>query len=102
MPLRKTGTPVSSTRQVTGTPALQRTAPQELRAALRPGNAVAPRASGAFPADSRPLLTAKQKGRQIALPPSLGSGLMTYFRFVIAVRSAESLTMPVAPHHPDS
>src|SRR4051794_38747881 len=27
---------------------------------------------------------------------------MTYFRFVIAVRSAESLTMPVAPHHPDS
>ncbi|MDB6098611.1 MAG: Protein-S-isoprenylcysteine O-methyltransferase Ste14 [Gammaproteobacteria bacterium] len=36
--LRRTGTPVFFKSQVTGTPALQRTASQELRAALRPGN----------------------------------------------------------------
>ena len=41
---------------------------------------------------------AKKKGRQIALPPPVRRQKMTYFRLVIAVRSAESLTMPVAPH----
>ena len=40
----------------------------------------------------------KQKGRQIALPPPRSLEGQTYFRLVIAVRSAESLTMPVAPH----
>src|ERR1700704_1142609 len=39
----------------------------------------------------------KTKGRQIALPPRRLER-MTYFRLVIAVRSAESLTMPAAPH----
>src|ERR1043166_8288143 len=39
MPLRRTGTPVFFFEQhATGTPALQRTAPQGLRAALRPGH----------------------------------------------------------------
>src|SRR4051812_27735090 len=38
MPLRRTGTPLSSSREQTGAPALQRTASQELRAALRPGH----------------------------------------------------------------
>ena len=38
------------------------------------------------------------KGRQIALPPFLSFERKTYFRLVIAVRSAESLTMPAAPH----
>ena len=40
----------------------------------------------------------KQKGRQIALPPPCVSREWSYFRLVIAVRSAESLTMPAAPH----
>src|SRR4029453_17329665 len=40
----------------------------------------------------------KRKGRQIALPPPIRSTRMSYFRLVIAVRSADSLTMPVAPH----
>ena len=48
------------------------------------------------PKESRPPRT-KQKGRQIALPPLVFERI-TYFRLVIAVRSAESLTMPVAPH----
>jgi len=42
----------------------------------------------------------KQKGQQIA-PPPLRLDKMTYFRLVIAVRSAESLTMPAAPHQFD-
>jgi hypothetical protein len=43
------------------------------------------------------LLTAKQKGgRSLCRPVSLER--MTYFRLVIAVRSAESLAMPAAPH----
>jgi hypothetical protein len=40
----------------------------------------------------------KQKGRQTALPPPRSLERMTYFRLVIAVRSAESLAMPAAPH----
>ena len=40
----------------------------------------------------------EEKGRQIALPPPIRSTRMSYFRLVIAVRSADSLTMPVAPH----
>ena len=39
----------------------------------------------------------KNKGRQIALPP-LVFDRRSYFRLVSAVRSAESLTMPAAPH----
>ncbi len=39
----------------------------------------------------------KQEGRQIALPPR-GLERIPYFRLVMAVRSAESLTMPAAPH----
>ena len=38
MPLRRTGTPIFFEAQLTGAPALQRTAPQVLRAALRPGH----------------------------------------------------------------
>ena len=39
----------------------------------------------------------KTKGRQIALPPA-SLERTTYFRLVIAVRSAENLAMPAAPH----
>jgi hypothetical protein len=46
-------------------------------------------------------IATKQKGRQIALPPPRSLERMTYFRLVIAVRSAESLTMPDAPHQLD-
>ena len=42
-----------------------------------------------------------ERGWQIALPPPQGLKRMTYFRLVIAVRSADSLTMPVAPHQPE-
>src|SRR6266404_6271744 len=42
-------------------------------------------------------LTAKQKGgRSLCRPASLER--TTYFRLVIAVRSAENFTTPVAPH----
>ena len=40
----------------------------------------------------------KTRGRQIALPPFQQSRHDSYFRLVIAVRSAESLTIPAAPH----
>jgi hypothetical protein len=40
----------------------------------------------------------KRQGRQIALPPPNYSTEISYFRLVTAVRSAESLTMPAAPH----
>ena len=40
----------------------------------------------------------KNKERQIALPPFPQSRENNYFRLVIAVRSAESLTIPAAPH----
>jgi hypothetical protein len=43
-------------------------------------------------------ISPKTKGRQIA-PPPFGLEAKNYFRLVIAVRSAESLTIPVAPHH---
>src|SRR5882757_1944591 len=41
---------------------------------------------------------AKAKGRQIALPPPSIPGRGHYFRLDIAVRSTESLAIPVAPH----
>src|SRR5664279_3277247 len=42
------------------------------------------------------------KRRQIALPPSFRNRRkLVYFRLVIAVRSTESLAMPVAPHQFD-
>src|SRR4051812_26033041 len=41
---------------------------------------------------------AQAKGRQVALPPSKSSREETYFRLLIAVRSNDSLAMPVAPH----
>jgi hypothetical protein len=45
----------------------------------------------------RILLTAKKRGgRSLRRPISLGR--TTYFRLVIAVRSAENFTMPAAPH----
>lgn len=39
----------------------------------------------------------KRGGRSICRPFKVSGG-ETYFRLVIAVRSADSLTMPVAPH----
>jgi hypothetical protein len=39
----------------------------------------------------------RRRGRQITLPPPIFEKT-AYFRLVIAVRSAESLAMPAAPH----
>ena len=56
-------------------------------------------------AATRPILpyamAITKKGRQIALPP-LDQKRSCYFRLVAAVRSTDSLAMPVAPHQLDS
>lgn len=41
----------------------------------------------------------KKDGREIAFPPVLPLSALGYLRLLIAVRSADSLTMPAAPHH---
>jgi len=56
---------------------------------------------GQFPARNPASSRHKRKGRQINLPPLRRLERKTYFRLVIAVRSAESLAMPVAPHQPE-
>ena len=48
------------------------------------------------------LMASHEKRRQMALPPFRSPKEEFYFRLVIAVRSAESLAMPVAPHQFDS
>ena len=49
------------------------------------------------PVDKHPASENKRGGRLLCRPPC-SLGRRTYFRLVIAVRSAESLTMPAAPH----
>ena len=49
------------------------------------------------PIPSHQLTTNERGGRSPCRPPNYSTDV-SYFRLVIAVRSAESLTMPAAPH----
>src|SRR6266700_4294135 len=53
------------------------------------------------PTRAHPFTTKEVGGRSLCRPRPQISRTIAYFRLVIAVRSAESLTMPAAPHQFD-
>ena len=67
------------------------------RRAIRCDRLAVPRSRRLQPIRSHSGVTANERAADRSAAPSILER-MSYFRLVIAVRSAESLTMPVAPH----